>query len=325
MRGRRVMTLMILPVLILTPATALAESSIDVVASQLDEAQSEAEDVSEQISELESGIDDTNRQIEEAQANIDTSRSALSSSISSDYKDGSSFNVIAGILSQNADLSSIVSHLAYASDTRSSMSDDISSVNNEVSSLTSMREAQEQQMTELSSRQDELNEKVRSLQEKKEALGEQYAKAITSRGMKTTSTNDTDTIKQMALSEVEGDAIRTRAIEAAFTQLGVPYGFGSYSPGRALDCSGFVKYAYSQAGVSLPHSSVSQSRTVNRKSSLDELKPGDLIFWVGTSASSGSGSHVAMWLGNGVIIHESWGGCCVQALYDGYNAFGSVE
>ena len=44
-------------------------------------------------------------------------------------------------------------------------------------------------------------------------------------------------------------------LNAAMSQLGVPYRFAAESPGVAFDCSGLTKYAWGQAGVYLPHQS----------------------------------------------------------------------
>ena len=42
------------------------------------------------------------------------------------------------------------------------------------------------------------------------------------------------------------------AVQAAVSQLGVPYVFGGEQPGVGFDCSGLVQWAWAQAGVSIP-------------------------------------------------------------------------
>ena len=54
--------------------------------------------------------------------------------------------------------------------------------------------------------------------------------------------------------------------------------------------------AYAAAGVSLPHSSRAQS-TLGRQVSRNELQPGDLVFYYTPV------SHVALYIGNGMIVH----------------------
>ena len=85
------------------------------------------------------------------------------------------------------------------------------------------------------------------------------------------------------------------AIAAALAQVGDSYASGGTGP-NAFDCSGLTSYAYSTAGVSLPHSSRAQS-TLGRQVSRNELQPGDLVFYYSPI------SHVALYIGNGMIVH----------------------
>ncbi len=83
---------------------------------------------------------------------------------------------------------------------------------------------------------------------------------------------------------------------------GVPYRSGGTSPGTGFDCSGFVRYVFDRAeGVSLPHHSGSISQ-VGTPVALDELKPGDLVFFYLLQKTV---SHVGIYLGNNQFIHAS--------------------
>ena len=70
----------------------------------------------------------------------------------------------------------------------------------------------------------------------------------------------------------------TKVLEFARAQIGKPYRFGAAGP-DAYDCSGLVRAAFRQVGVTLPHSSLEQSK---RGSAIDwrteEIRPGDLVF-----------------------------------------------
>jgi len=87
------------------------------------------------------------------------------------------------------------------------------------------------------------------------------------------------------------------AVETAYAQLGDTYVWGGEGPDE-FDCSGLTMYSYAAAGVSLPHSSKSQS-TMGVAVSRDELLPGDLVFYYSPV------SHVAIYVGDGQIIHAS--------------------
>jgi peptidoglycan DL-endopeptidase CwlO len=90
------------------------------------------------------------------------------------------------------------------------------------------------------------------------------------------------------------------AIAFARAQLGEPYVWGAAGP-DSWDCSGVVLGAWRAGGKYLPHYSVAQyeqSTPISRGA----LRPGDLVFW-GDSASPSSIYHVALYVGNGMIIH----------------------
>jgi len=86
------------------------------------------------------------------------------------------------------------------------------------------------------------------------------------------------------------------AVQAALGQLGVPYQFARSSPGVAFDCSGLTKFAWAQAGVSLPHYSKAQYQ-MGPRIPIQAVQPGDLIF------SRTPIGHVAIYIGNGKMVH----------------------
>jgi cell wall-associated NlpC family hydrolase len=86
------------------------------------------------------------------------------------------------------------------------------------------------------------------------------------------------------------------AIQAAESQLGVPYVWGGETPGVGFDCSGLVQWSWGQAGVSLPRTSGAQFGATTQIP-LADIQPGDLLFY-GTDGSQ----HVAMYIGGGEMI-----------------------
>ena len=73
------------------------------------------------------------------------------------------------------------------------------------------------------------------------------------------------------------------------------YVWGASGPNR-FDCSGFMLWSFRKINIKLPHSSRLQSKK-GVKVSRKNLKRGDLVFFYSPV------SHVAMYIGNGKIIH----------------------
>jgi cell wall-associated NlpC family hydrolase len=85
------------------------------------------------------------------------------------------------------------------------------------------------------------------------------------------------------------------AVNTALAQVGDRYVYGATGP-NAFDCSGLTTFSYKAAGISLPRTSKAQS-TVGTPVSKANLQPGDLVFFYSPV------SHVAMYIGNGQIVH----------------------
>ena len=94
--------------------------------------------------------------------------------------------------------------------------------------------------------------------------------------------------------------VRVSLVSYATQFVGNPYVWGGTSLTRGADCSGFVLSVFANYGVYLPHSSRAQAgcgTSVNAS----EAQPGDLFFY-----GSGRGiNHVAIYIGNGQIVHAS--------------------
>lgn len=94
---------------------------------------------------------------------------------------------------------------------------------------------------------------------------------------------------------------RTQIVNYAMQFLGNPYVWGGTSLTKGADCSGFTMQVMKHFGVSLPHHSGSQAKC-GKKISSSEKRPGDLIFYTN---KSGTINHVAMYIGNGQVIHAA--------------------
>lgn len=92
---------------------------------------------------------------------------------------------------------------------------------------------------------------------------------------------------------------RAGIVEYAMQFLGNPYVWGGTSLTNGTDCSGFTQGIYRHFGIYIPRTSAAQAAALPSVSSSD-VQVGDLFFY-----GSGTVSHVALYIGNGQIIHAS--------------------
>lgn len=92
-------------------------------------------------------------------------------------------------------------------------------------------------------------------------------------------------------------------VNMALSLKGSPYSYGGTTP-RGFDCSGFTQYCFRNAlGIEIPRTAAAQA-SLGESVSMDELQPGDLLFW-----GSGSGIyHVGIYVEDGTYIHAAGSG-----------------
>lgn len=123
------------------------------------------------------------------------------------------------------------------------------------------------------------------------------------------------------LSATDG-SIGNKVVEAALGYLGLPYVWGGGNingpSGGGFDCSGLTSYAVYTATadtLALPRTSETQWN-VGTEIPMSEARPGDLLF--GNWQSGGPG-HVAIYIGNGQMVHAPQTGDVVRVapVFDG--------
>lgn len=97
------------------------------------------------------------------------------------------------------------------------------------------------------------------------------------------------------------------AADAAISQIGVPYAAGGSTPGASFDCSGLTSWAWAQADVTIPRTAAGQHAAATPITKA-ELRAGDLVFF----GSGGTVSHVAIFVGDGRIVHARKPGTLVE-------------
>ncbi|MDO4177140.1 MAG: NlpC/P60 family protein [Bacillota bacterium] len=99
----------------------------------------------------------------------------------------------------------------------------------------------------------------------------------------------------------EGDPVLHNGDEMskyALKYLGAPYKYGGYSLTDGIDCVQFVRAMYAKYGIKLPNNHKGL-QNVGKGVSLGNAKPGDIVCY---------NHHVAIYLGDGKIVHSARGG-----------------
>lgn len=111
----------------------------------------------------------------------------------------------------------------------------------------------------------------------------------------------TEELEAKQQAQVDQSSARQQVVDYALQFVGGRYRYGGSDPRTGVDCSGFTRYVMQNGiGVSLNRSSTAQS-TQGRAISAAEMQPGDLIFY----ASGKRINHVALYIGDGQIVHAS--------------------
>lgn len=114
-----------------------------------------------------------------------------------------------------------------------------------------------------------------------------------------TSSSDQSSKSRSSSSQSYGHVSGGSVTSIAQQYIGVPYEYGGTTP-SGFDCSGFIQYVFSKAGVSVPRTSAGQ---YSAGSSVSNPSAGDLVFF--TTDGSGGVSHAGISLGGSRFIHAS--------------------
>lgn len=131
-------------------------------------------------------------------------------------------------------------------------------------------------------------------------------------------------VKKMTTKlESQVKTVGEKAVGTAKDYIGTPYRAGGSTP-AGFDCSGFTMYVYSKMGIKLTHRAQAQYNETSHKVAKSDLKAGDLVFF---GSSTGSISHVGIYVGKGKFIHSPQTGEYVRidSLSDRSNYVGAAR
>jgi len=138
--------------------------------------------------------------------------------------------------------------------------------------------------------------------ERKEAARKAAEAAKASQSKSNSSSGSSNSSSSSSSSSSSADKKRQEVVNYALKFVGNPYKWGGESLTKGADCSGFAQAIYRDFGYSIPRVSRDQAQSAGILVNQSDLKPGDLIFYAN---NKGVVNHVALYIGNGKIVHAA--------------------
>ena len=108
------------------------------------------------------------------------------------------------------------------------------------------------------------------------------------------------------------EEVAAAAVQYAYDKLGSPYEWGATGEQGFYDCSGLMKRAYEAGGLELPRTSRAQWYHGARVWEVDQMQPGDLVFYAYNTADPATIHHVGIYIGAGNMIDAPYTGANVR-------------
>ncbi|MFJ8865720.1 C40 family peptidase [Streptomyces sp. NPDC102473] len=143
-------------------------------------------------------------------------------------------------------------------------------------------------------RKAEAKKKAEAAAEAKKKAAERASRSAERTTLSASTASSGSSSSSSSSSNATGSA--ASVIAFAQSQVGDAYVSGGTGP-NSWDCSGLVQAAFGSVGIDLPRVSQDQS-TAGTQVSLDNLQPGDILYWGG----AGSAYHVGIYVGGGQFV-----------------------
>jgi cell wall-associated NlpC family hydrolase len=287
-----------------TPASAAPDNNdIDSVQARVDRLTEKADAAQKRHDSAQASLNKSHHQLDKITSGIkhqrrliESLRTKVANTVVDEYAGTDEYDGTAGASAPATPLSTdsevMVTNVTLASEDAGQRGETLADSSVKVAKLTSRRTAVRDQITMLSGLEKNLRRQEAKVGSRAAAAG-----AVLE--------NLQAEAEKKRIAELGGPAVAY-----AKAQIGKSYVYGAAGP-DSFDCSGLTMAAWSQAGVSLPHSSSAQYSS-GQHISESELQPGDLVFYYSPI------SHVGMYIGDGQIVNalNPGSGVQVSGLHD---------
>ncbi len=282
----------------LTAAPSAAEPSIDDVRDRVETLYHEAEQASERYNDAkirlagaEKRLGALQQDLRRQRARTEAVRRQVAANVVAQYQGQALSTASQVVLSDDPD--GFLSQLTTLSEYSSQQADVVAQLAVEADRLEMREEVAQREVDSIEHNRSVLAEEKKTIDDRTAEAEALLDRLEAEQRSDRESRSDTRT----PVTEVPASGGAAAAVQFAMAQVGDAYVYGAAGP-DAYDCSGLTMVAWAQAGVALPHSSSAQMGS-GTPVSMSALRPGDLVFYYSPV------SHVAMYIGNGMIVHAA--------------------
>jgi cell wall-associated NlpC family hydrolase len=292
------------------PTIAQVKAKVNTLQGQVDKIGEQYDAAGQQLATAKSRLAQVTKQASRAQAQYNQASAALTSVAVAGYENSGQTSIL-GLLT-TGDPSAVLSQaslLLQVEGTHNAQATQFLSLAKELSTIKEQRQRTETGVAQLAAQYATQHKSITQLLDTQKSLlssltAEQQTQVAESTvGGSTTSTPSVVTTPVAYTGPTSTQA--GKAVAYAFAQIGKPYVWGATGP-DSFDCSGLMVAAWGAAGVSLPRTTYDQWASLPHIP-LSDLQPGDMILYNGES-------HVAMYVGNGMIIDAPHTGADVEEI-----------
>ncbi|MFJ1599385.1 NlpC/P60 family protein [Streptomyces sp. NPDC088261] len=292
---------------------AQVKSKVDRLYEQAEAATEKYNGAKEKADDARDALDALRDEATRRTERLNTSRAALGSIATAQYRAGGLTPTVQLALSSDPD--TFLQAAALAERTAAHQASTVTRIRKELAAIAELRTRADDRLVDLKARQNEVAAQKATVQKRltaaedlldtltaqeraryaeQEAAGDQGRQA--SYGAARTDGAPARADRSASRPATKAPSSRAAAAVAfAYAAIGKPYVWGATGPG-SFDCSGLTRAAWAAAGVSLPRTTYTQINAGQRVPR-SQLAPGDLVFFY-----SGI-SHVGIYVGDGKMIH----------------------